>query len=266
MKKIIFLALGLLAMLGLTACHQQEPANQIKVGTIAGPETTIMEVAKKVALKKYGLHIKIVAFSDYNVPNAALNDGSIDANMFQHMPFLKTQIKARGYKIVPIGKVFIYPMGVYSDTLKSLSAIKAGAKVAIPNDPSNEGRALLLLQKAGLIKLKPGAGFDATPLDIINNPKHLQFIELDAAELARAMNDVAIAVINTNFAIPAGLSPSKDALYAEDKHSPYANVVVVRIKDKNNKKALELVKALHSKAVLQTAKKIFGDGAIPAFK
>lgn len=265
MKKIVVIMIGLVAALSLGACHHREAANTILVGTIAGPETTLMEVAKQVAQKRYGLNVKIITFSDYTTPNRALSDGSIDANMFQHLPYLQSQIKAHGYSIVSIGKTFIYPMGIYSTKLKSLKNVPHGAKVAIPNDPSNEARALILLQKAGLIKLKASAGFNATPLDIVSNPKGLKFIPLQAAQLARSLDDVTLAAINTNYAMPAGLSPAKDALFVEGPNSPYANIVAVLAKNRDNKKALELVQALHSQAVLAVAKKIFGDGAIPAW-
>ena len=138
-KILAILAAGLLAI-SLTACQQKEAKNTIRVGTIAGPETQLMEVAKRVALKRYGLHVKIITFSDYNTPNEALADGSLDANMFQHVPYLKAQIKARGYKIIPIGKNFVYPVGLYSKKITQLSQLKDGAKIAIPNDPTKEAR------------------------------------------------------------------------------------------------------------------------------
>jgi len=264
LKKIIFSLVTLLAVFSLASCKQKQAPNTIKVGTIAGPETQLMQVAKKVALKRYGLHIKIIVFSDYNIPNAALNDGSIDANAFQHIPFLKSQIKDHGYKIVSIGKTFLYPMGLYSKKIKSLMDLKNNSQVAIPNDPSNEARALLLLQKANLIKLKPGATINATPINIADNPKNLSFIELDAAELPRALNDVAIAAVNTNFAAPAGLTPS-EALFREGLDSQYTNIIAVRADNKNNPKLLELVKAYQSQPVINEAKKLFGSGAIPAW-
>ncbi len=269
--KRIFLFLSAVAVtvglaLGLSACQSKESPNTIKVGTIAGPETDLMKVAKEVMKKQYGINLKIVTFTDYTMPNVALNDGSIDANMFQHVPYLENQIKHRGFKLVPIGKVFVYPMGLYSDKINQLSDLKNGAKVGIPNDPSNESRALLLLQKAGLITLKPGVGTDATPMDIASNPKNLKFVELSAAQLPRSLSDVAVAAINTNYAVPAGLSPSKNALYTEGPDSPYANVVVVRAADKNNPKLKDLVAALHSPQVLAKAKQLFGDDAIPAWK
>jgi D-methionine transport system substrate-binding protein len=264
-KLLLIITLGLIT-LGLTACHSKEAKNSIRVGTIAGPETQLMEVAKQVALKRYGLQVNIITFSDYTTPNAALADGSIDVNAFQHVPFLTAQIKARGYKLVTIGKTFIYPVGIYSKKITQLSQLPDHAKVGIPNDPSNEARALLLLQSAKLIQLKSTAGFDATPIDISSNPKQLQFVQLDAAELPRALNDVTIAVINTNYAIPAGLSPTKDALFVESINSPYANIIVARIDNQHDPRLQQLIAAYHSPEVLAEAKKLFGDGAIPAWK
>jgi len=267
MFKKIIQGLGItLLFISLWGCQQKpEPENIIKVGTIAGPETTLMEVAKQYAKECYGLTIKIVTFSDYNMPNAALADKSIDANMFQHVPYLEAQNKGRGYNLIPAGKTFVYPMGLYAKRIKSVAELKAGDKVAIPNDPSNQARALLLLQQAKLIKLKPGATILSTANDIASNPKKLKIVTLDAAQLPRALDDVAIAVINTNFAIPAGLTPVK-ALFVEDSSSPYVNVVAVRAEDKDNLKTQELVSSLHSPEVLKAAKRLFGDGAIPAWK
>lgn len=264
-KLLLIVTLGIFAV-GLVACHSKEAKNSIRVGTIAGPETQLMEVAKAVALKRYGLDVTIITFSDYNTPNEALSDGSIDANAFQHIPFLTAQIKARGYKIVSIGKTFIYPVGIYSKKITALSQLPDHAKVAIPNDPSNEARALLLLQSAKLITLKADAGFNATPLDIASNPKQLQFVQLDAAELPRALSDVTIAAINTNYAVPAGLSPVKDALYVERGDSPYANIIAVREDNQNDERLKQLVAAFQSPEVVAEAKKLFGDGAIPAWK
>ncbi len=258
--------LTILGLITLTACHRKEAPNTIKVGVMAGPESELMEVAKEVALKQYGLNVKIVNFTDYNMPNAALNDGSIDANMFQHLSFLAFQIKARGYKITPIDKTFVFPMGLYSKTITNLSQIKNGSKVGIPNDPSNEGRALLLLQKAGLITLSSGSGMDATVRDVSSNPHNLKIIALDAAELPRSLYDLSLAAINTNYAIPAGLFPTKDALVIEGPDSPYANLVVVRTADKNSPQFKELIEALHSKEVIEEAKKLFGADVVPAWK
>ncbi len=265
LKTVIKLVMSAVFIFGLAACHSSESKNTVRVGTIAGPETQIMQVAANIAKKEYGLNVKIVPFTDYNTPNVALSDGDIDANMFQHVPYLTMQIKEHGYQLVPVAKVFIYPMGIYSTKIKQLSQLKDGAKVAIPNDPSNEARALLLLQSAGLITLKPNITVNATVDSITKNPKKLDIAELDAADLPRALQDVTIAVINTNYAIPAGFYPDQ-ALYLEKADSPYANVLVVQKKNENNPQIKELVSALHSSAVLASARQIFGPGAaIPAW-
>jgi D-methionine transport system substrate-binding protein len=260
-KKTITLICALL----ITACQGHDDKNILRVGTISGSETELMEVAKQVA-KEQGLNIKIIEFTDYIEPNTALNDGSIDANMFQHQPFLDQQIKDRHYKLIAVGKTFVYPMGVYSQKIKTISAIAQHATIAIPNDPSNEGRALLLLQKAGLIHLKKTAGLYATPLDIQDNTKNLAFKELDAAQLARSLADVDLAVINTNYAIPAGLSPTKDAILHEGPDSPYANIIVIRENELQDPRIKQLVAAFQSSAVLKAAADIFHGQAIPAWQ
>lgn len=259
--KVLFLFLFL--GLGLWGCRNNQPAT-LKVGTISGPETELMETAQAVAKKQYDLNFKIVAFNDYNLPNAALNDGSIDANVFQHSLFLQQQLNDHHYNLVTIGKTFVYPMGIYSKKIKRLADLDDGSHVAIPNDPSNESRALLLLEKAKLIELDHNAGVDITPVDIKSNPFNLVITALDAANLPRALDDVDLAVINTNYAIPSGLSPNK-ALFLEDKDSPYANLVVVRVNDKNDPRLQQLVASLHSPQVIAKAKELFGDGAVPAF-
>lgn len=267
MKKILLILL-ITVTAGLVGCsthsHKGNP-NLVRVGTIAGPETELMEVAKKVALKKFGLHVKIIAFSSYTMPNQALEEGDIDVNAFQHSPYLLSQIKAHGYAFTPVGNTFLYPMGLYSKKVKQLSGLKVGAEIAIPNDPSNEARALLLLEKAGLITLKPNAGVNATVEDVNSNPKKFKLVALDAAQLPRVLEDVDLAAINTNYAIPAGLSPSKNALFAEKTDSPYMNLFVARSVDSHLKKIKELVEAYQSEPVVQKAKQLFGDGAIPGF-
>ena len=265
--KIIKYIAYLFLLLTLTACQQKpEAANVIKVGVIAGPDEQVLQIAKEVAKQQYDLNLKIISFSDYTIPNAALNDGSIDANIFQHQPYLDAAIKANKYKLVAIGKTFIFPMGIYSKKYTSINQIPNNATVAVPNDPSNEARALLLLTKAGLITLKPNANTNATVMDIASNPKNLKIKELDAAQLPRVLPDVAIAVINTNYAIPAGLNPAKDAIYSESSDSPYANIIVVRTADENVPKLLMLVKIMHSQAILDAAKKIYAGQAVPAWQ
>lgn len=268
MKLIKLLSLIILstALLILTACGQKkEAANQIRVGTIAGPETQLMETAKEVAAKQ-GLDIQIVQFSDYTMPNAALADGSIDANMFQHLPYLDAAIKAKNYPLIPVAKTFVYPMAVYSQKIKSIADVKSGATVAIPNDPSNEARALLLLEKAKLITLKPGASITATTVDIASNPKNLNIKAIDAAQLPRVLPDVELAVINTNYAMIANLVPSRDGLVIEDANSPYANLIVVRANEKNDPRVTKLIAAFQSAEVLEKAKELFQGQAIAAWK
>lgn len=267
MKWFISIFIAILSVILLTNCSKSHQPNNnlIRIGTIAGPETELMEVAKNVAQQKYNLDIEIVQFTDYILPNQALADGSIDANMFQHLPYLETAMKAKGYNLTPIGKTFIYPMGIYSKKIKDLKDLKDHATVAIPNDPSNEARALLLLEKTGLIKLKPETTL-ATPNDITSNPKQLVFKELEAAQLPRILTDVDLAAINTNYAMVAGLLPSRDALALESADSPYANIVVVRTEDKDNPKFQKLMDALHSQEVEAKAKQLFQGQAIPAWK
>ncbi|MBA2709549.1 MAG: MetQ/NlpA family ABC transporter substrate-binding protein [Tatlockia sp.] len=249
-------------IISLVGCNKPSP-NTLTIGTIAGPETNLVEVAKEVAKNKYGLKIKIVEFNDYNLPNEALSDSSLDANIYQHQPYLQSAIKAHGYKLEAIGKTFVYPTSIYSTKVKAIADLGERAIIAIPNDPSNEARALLLLQKAGLIELKETNM--ATLADISANPKKLIIKELDAAQLPRVLADVDAAVINTTFALPAGLSLSHDAIFSEDKHSPYANLIVIRT-DSNKKPELEqFVKAMNSPEVKAKAQEIFGEGAIAAW-
>ena len=242
-------------------------ANVIKVGVMSGPMTDIMKVAQKVATEKYNMNIKVISFDDYSIPNEALNSGAIDANIFQHIPFLESQIATRHYKITWIGKTFIFPMGLFSDSLKNIKNIKNGSTVAIPNDPTNEGRALLLLSKAGLIKLDPGIGWKATPRNIASNPYHLKFKELDAAQIPRILNQVALGAITNDY---VGLAQPpltlNDALYKEGKDSPFANIIVVRDADKTNPLLHRLVEVMHSQQVNAIAQKLYPDGAaIPAW-
>ncbi len=247
----------------LTGCGHKNSTNTLIVGTIAGPETELVQVAADVAHDRYGLTVKIVEFNDYNLPNAALEDGSLDANIYQHLPYLQAAIQAHGYNLEVIGKTFIYPTGIYSKKIKSLKKLPNHAVIAIPNDPSNEARALLLLQHAGLITLKTST--NTTMRDITSNPKKLQLKELDAAQLPRVLDDVDAAVINTTFAIPAGLTPTRDALYTEKKDSPYANLIVIRRNSNKKEQLLLFVKALNSEEVIHKAHELFGENATPAW-
>jgi len=263
--KAITAAAASVALFTSLAAHADDKV--IKVGTISGPDAQIWQVVQKVA-KREGLNVKVIEFNDYIQPNAALDAGDLDANSFQHQPYLDSQIKQRGYKIVNAGLTYISPLGVYSKKLKSLKDLPQGAKVAVPNDPSNENRALLLLQSQGVIKLKAGAGANgnnATALDVAENPKKVKLVELDAAQLPRTLADVDAAAINTNFALAAGLQPTKDAIALEDVHSPYANLIAVRAKDKDQPWVKKLVSAYQSEDVRQFLKSEFKGSVVPSF-
>ncbi|MBO9515675.1 MAG: MetQ/NlpA family ABC transporter substrate-binding protein [Variovorax sp.] len=220
----------------------------IKVGVTGGPHAQILEQVRKVA-EKDGLKIQIVEFSDYVQPNAALAAGDLDANSYQHKPYLDQQVKDRHYKIVDVGYTVNFPIGIYSKKVRSLKELKDGARFGIPNDPTNGGRVLLVLQDQGLIKLKPDAGLKATPLDVIDNPKKIRFVEVDAAQLPRTLDDLDAAGINTNYALSAGLNPGKDAIAREGAKSPYVNLLAVRDQDKDKPWVAKLVKAYHSDEV-----------------
>ncbi|OEF23898.1 methionine ABC transporter substrate-binding lipoprotein MetQ [Vibrio rumoiensis] len=236
--------------------------NTINVGVIAGAEAQVAEVAAKVAKEKYNLDVKLTIFSDYVIPNAALDDGSIDANAFQHLPYLDQQIKDRGYKIKPVGNTFVYPIAAYSKKIKSLDELKKGDSIAIPNDPTNEGRALLLLQAQGLIKLSKESGLQATPLDVIDNPKKLDFVELEAPQLPNSLQDVALAIINTTYASSINLSPEKDGIFVENKESPYTNLIVAREDNADSENVKNFVKAYQTEEVYEAAKKLFNGGVV----
>ena len=236
----------------------------LKVGVTAGPHAQILDVVKKVA-ERDGLKLQVIEFNDYVQPNAALANGDLDINSYQHQPYLDNTVKDRGYKLVSIAQTVTFPIGLYSKKVKTLDQIPAGGRIAIPNDPTNGGRALLLLAGKGLIKLKPEAGLKATPIDIIDNPKKLKIVELDAAQLPRALDEVDAAAVNTNSALPAGLVPTRDAIALEDPRSPYANVIAVRAQDKDNPAYKKFVKAYHSDEVKQFIAKEFKGSLIPAW-
>ncbi|MGX5722256.1 MetQ/NlpA family ABC transporter substrate-binding protein [Shinella zoogloeoides] len=239
-------------------------AEDIKIGVTPGEHAQIMEKVKDVAAKK-GLNIEILEFSDYVVPNQALADGDLNANSFQHQPYLDNQIADRGFDLVSVGKTITTPMGVYSKKVKNLGELADGATVAIPNDPTNGGRALLILAKEGLIKVKPEAGLKAGPADVIENPKNIQFSELDAAQLPRSLDDVDAAVINTNYAMEAGLHPKTDAIAMEGSESPYANVIVVRRADKDAPWVKTLVEAYHDDSIKAFINDEFKGALIPSW-
>jgi len=245
---------------------QAQDKSTIKVGISVGNAEQIFEVVKKVAARD-GLTLDVVVFNDYQLPNAALAAGDLDANAFQHQPFLDNQIKSRGFDIVPIGLTVTAPLGFYSRKLKSIDALPEGASVGIQNDPSNGNRSLLLLQSAGLITLKPEAvkSNTATPLDVVTNPKKIKLVALDAAQLPRSLDDLTIASINNDYAEKSGLSFKKDAVLKESAKSPYANLIAVRRADKDKPWARKLVAAYQSAEVKQFIETKFNGALIPAF-
>lgn len=260
-KRLFIQAALAVTVAGAFSAHAQDA---IKVGVTAGPHAQILEHVKQVA-EKDGLKIQIVEFSDYVQPNAALASGDLHANSYQHGPYLDAQVKDRGYKLVKLANTVNFPIGLYSKKVKKLDELKSGAKFGIPNDPTNGGRVLLLLQDQGLIKLKANAGLKATPLDVVENPKKLKFVELDAAQLARSLDDLDASAINTNFAISAGLNPKQDSIAMERADSPYVNLLVVREADKNAPWASKLVKAYQSESTRAFVEKQFQGSVLTGF-
>ena len=234
------------------------------VGATQVPHAEILEVVKP-ALAKEGVELDIKVFTDYVQPNLQLADKQLDANFFQHQPYLDTFNKDRKTNLVSVGLVHVEPFGGYSKKIKSLAELKDGATIAIPNDPSNSGRALLLLQKQGLLKLKDPSNIVATPIDIAENPKKLKFRELEAAMLPRSLDDLDLALINTNYALEAGLVPTRDALFIEGADSPYANLVAARPDNKDAPAVKKLVNALHSEAVRKFIIEKYKGAVVPAF-
>ncbi len=221
---------------GLFSFAVSAGAAPLKIGVSAGPYGEILEFTAKIAAKE-GLDAKVIEFTDWNMPNAALQAGDIDANNFQHQPFLDNQIKQRGYEIVPVAKSIVVPMGIYAKKVASLADLKEGASVSIPNDPTNGARALFLLAKAGVIGLKDGVGLNASAADIATNPKKIKLVELDAAQLPRSLDDVDASVITLNYAVLAGLTP-QSALLLEDDQSKWHLIWAVR-KDRTEDPAIK---------------------------
>ena len=244
------------------AAKEDKSAKVIVVGATPVPHSEILEIAKPL-LAKDGYRLEIKVFNDYVIPNKVTDSGEIDANFFQHSPYLTEFNKNQGTKLVSIGNIHIEPMGIYSKKIKALSELKEGDSVAIPNDPTNGGRALDVLATAGLIKLKDTQL--KTKLDIIENPKNLKVTELEAAQLPRVIEDFTIAVINTNYALPAGLNPSKDALSIESSNSPYANIIVVKAGNENSEKSKALLKAVKSEEVKKFITEKYKGAIVPTF-
>jgi D-methionine transport system substrate-binding protein len=241
--------------LGLAACgadggDASDPNAALKVGVSPVPHGEILTYIKDNLAEQAGLKLEIVEFTDYVQPNRALQEKQLDANYFQTVPYLETEEKSKGYAFTALKPVHIEPLGLYSKKVDSLANLPTGAVVAIPNDPTNSGRALNLLAQHGLITLKDGAGVAATQRDIADNPKRLEFKELEAAQLPRSLDDTDASVINGNYAIESGLKPATDALALEKaENNPNANLVVVRDGDEDDPRVVKLEQLLHSAEV-----------------
>lgn len=261
MKSFSWFLLTAVLTLGLIGCGNRTSSKTLKVAATSVPHAELLEFIKP-DLKNEGVELEVVIVEDYTIPNRALVDGDVDANFFQHAAFLQEQIDSFGYPLEVLLAVHIEPMGLYSHKIKSLKEIKEGAIVAIPSDPSNEARALELIEKRGLITLRK-RGLHTTVLDIGENPQHLKFVEIDSALLARSLDDVTLAAITTNFALQAGLSPQKDALAIEDFHSDYVNVVVIRKGEEERKELQALKRALESPKVQDYIKENYKGAITP---
>jgi D-methionine transport system substrate-binding protein len=236
-------ALVLLALIGPRA-HADE---KLRIAASAVPHAEILEFVKPM-LKAQGVDLEIRVFTDYVQPNLQVDEKQLDANFFQHQPYLDAFNRDHGTHLVPVpnGKVHVEPFGAYSKRIKNIAQLPDGAQIAIPNDPSNCGRALLLLQKQGLIQLRNPSDILSTARDIVVNPRKLKIRELEPATLPRILDDVDIALINTNYALAAGLKPTRDALFIESSDSPYANLVAARPDNVNSPALKKLVAALRS--------------------
>lgn len=285
MKKLIAIVLTLVLALSFAACAQPEAAPaetaalettesaapselvKVKVGASVTPHAEILNAVKD-ELKAAGFDLEVVEFTDYVLPNTALEQGDLDANYFQHTPYLENFNEENGTHLAAVGKIHYEPFGIYAGKTSDLSAIPDGGSIAIPNDGTNEARALLLLEAQGLIKLKEGITFTATVLDIAENPKNLSIKEIEAAQLARSLQDVDAAVINGNYAIQAGLKV-KDALAIEDKDSiaadTYANVLVVKEGHENDEATKALLAALQSDTAKKFMEEKYEGAVIAAF-
>ena len=274
-KSILSIVLAGVVTLGLVGCggannttgtKDSKNDKVIKIGVTPKPHKEIVDIAKPL-LEKQGYTVEITEFNDYVQPNTAVSEGSLDANFFQHTPYLNEQNQSKGFKLVSVGPIHLEPMGLYSKKIKSLDELKDGATIAVPNDPSNEARALKLLAGKGIIKIKDGEL--VTPKDITENKKNLKFSELEAAAIPRAMDDVDAAVINGNYAIEAKFNPAKDAIIVEDKNSeaakPYANILVVKEGNEKQEKIQALYKALTSSEVKAFIEKEYSGAVIPVF-
>ena len=257
------LAIALAA--GLTACGSKDNG-AIKVAATSVPHAEILEAAKPL-LKEKGYDLQVTEFQDYVQPNEVVEAGEFDANYFQHRPYLDSFNEEKGTHLVPVGDIHYEPLGIYAGTESSLESIRDGAEIAIPNDTTNEARALLLLADNGLITLKDGAGIEATVLDIADNPHNIKFTELEAAQISRVLPEVSFAVLNGNYALEAGLNAAKDALAIETSDSEaaktYVNVIVVKEGNEKNEGVNALVEVLKSDEIKKFINEKYEGSVVP---
>lgn len=239
-------------------------AGELKVGATPVPHAELLNLVKE-DLKTEGVDLKVVEFTDYVTPNLALAEGELDANFFQHFPYLEKFSNERGLNLVSAGKVHVEPLGVFSQKIKDIKDLSNKTTIAIPSDPSNGGRALILLHNNGIIKLNDPTNLYVTEFDIVENPKKLKFKPIEAAQLPRVLPDVEAAVINGNYALEAGFSPVEDSLLLEGAESPYANIIAVKSGDESKEDIQKLLKALQSKKVSDYIGANYKGGVVPAF-
>ncbi len=262
--KLLATLFSLLILPFIWSCGSQNESSTLRVGVQAGPELKLAEEAKKVAKEKFNLEVELITFNDYVMPNEALQQKDIDLNVFQTKPYLDGQSQDRGYNFAIVGNTFIYPMAGYSKKIKNISELKNKDTIVIPNDPTNLGRALLLLQQSGLIKLRDNVGLLAKKQDIIQNKLNLNILELEAPQLPRTLDDatVSLAIINNNFAASHNLMAKHDGIIVENSSSPYVNIIVSRQDNKNDQKVKNFTKAYQSEEVDSIAEQVFKGGAI----
>jgi D-methionine transport system substrate-binding protein len=266
-KHLLGLVFGALTLCStLAASTPAAAADQVvRVGIMSGEDEDVWRVVAANAAK-HGLTIKVSTFSDYTLPNEALSEHSLDANSFQHKPYLDAQIQARGYQIVQVGYTYVQPIGLYSRKVKSVADLPDGAVIGVPNDPSNEGRALLLLQAQGLITLRSGVGLLPTARDIDKNPKHIHVKELDAGIVGRSIDDLSAAVVNTDWAIKSGLKIPQERIAQEKVDSnPYRNFIAVNQADRNAPWVLALVESYQQQNVADEILKVYHGATLPAW-
>ncbi|MCT8763203.1 MetQ/NlpA family lipoprotein [Glaesserella parasuis] len=270
------LGLAVVSALALTGCKEEKKAEapaaapapaaqaqKIKVGVMSGPEHTVAEKAAQIAKEKYGLEVEFVLFNDYALPNTAVSKGDLDANAFQHKPYLDKDSASKGLdNLVIVGNTFVYPLAGYSKKIKNVAELQDGAVIAVPNDPSNLARALILLEKQGLIKLKDNTNLFSTSLDIVENQKNLKIQEVDTSVAAKALDDVDLAVVNNTYAGQVGLNATEHGVFVENKESPYVNIIVVRKDNQASEAVQNFVKAYQTEEVFQEAQKHFKDGVV----